>query len=84
MRRLAPRHREVLVLRYVAELSVDEVARHRQAPPQPCPQGARRSLAPRSNPYLTVSQDRRWVYFRSSLASQGIYRVPLAGGRAER
>jgi RNA polymerase sigma-70 factor (ECF subfamily) len=30
--RLAPRHREVLVLRYVAELSVDEVARHLRLP----------------------------------------------------
>jgi RNA polymerase sigma-70 factor, ECF subfamily len=33
LRRLAPRHREVLVLRYVAELSVDEVARQLRLPP---------------------------------------------------
>jgi RNA polymerase sigma-70 factor (ECF subfamily) len=31
--RLAPRHREVLVLRYVAELSVDEVAAQLRLPP---------------------------------------------------
>jgi RNA polymerase sigma-70 factor, ECF subfamily len=31
--RLAPRHREVLVLHYVAELSVDEVARQLRLPP---------------------------------------------------
>ena len=33
LRRLAPRHREVLVLRYVAELSVEEVARQLRLPP---------------------------------------------------
>jgi RNA polymerase sigma-70 factor (ECF subfamily) len=32
LRRLAPRHREVLVLHYVAELSVDEVARQLRLP----------------------------------------------------
>jgi RNA polymerase sigma-70 factor (sigma-E family) len=33
LRRLTPRHREVLVLRYVAELSVEEVARQLRLPP---------------------------------------------------
>jgi RNA polymerase sigma-70 factor (ECF subfamily) len=33
LRRLAPRHREVLVLRYVAELSVEEVAGQLRLPP---------------------------------------------------
>jgi RNA polymerase sigma-70 factor, ECF subfamily len=33
LRRLAPRHREVLVLRYVVELSVEEVARQLRLPP---------------------------------------------------
>jgi RNA polymerase sigma factor (sigma-70 family) len=32
MRRLAPRHREVLVLHYVAELPLDEVARQLRLP----------------------------------------------------
>jgi len=33
MRRLAPRHREVLVLHYIAELPLDEVARQLRLPP---------------------------------------------------
>lgn len=43
-----------------------------------------RSLVPQSNPYYALSQDRRWVYFRSSFEPQELHRVPLAGGRAER
>jgi hypothetical protein len=43
-----------------------------------------RSLVPQSNPYYALSQDRRWVYFRSSFEPRELHRVPLAGGRAER
>jgi hypothetical protein len=43
-----------------------------------------RSLVPQSNPYYALSQDRRWVYFRSSFEPGELHRVPLAGGRAER
>ena len=43
-----------------------------------------RSLVPHSSPDYAVSQDRRWVYFRSSFAPRELHRVPLAGGRAER
>jgi hypothetical protein len=43
-----------------------------------------RSLVPQSNPDYALSQDRRWVYFRSSFEPQELHRVPLAGGRAER
>ena len=43
-----------------------------------------RSLAPATSPYFTVSKDRSWVYFQSSSPSQGIYRVPLAGGTVEK
>ena len=48
LQRLSPRHREVLVLHYVAELPVDEVARQLRCgrdgpePPQPCPSSPRR------------------------------------------
>jgi hypothetical protein len=43
-----------------------------------------RSLAPATYTPFTVSHDRRWVYYMSSFPSQGIYRVPLAGGAAEK
>jgi hypothetical protein len=43
-----------------------------------------RSLAPATSPFFTVPKDRSWVYYQSSFPSQGIYRVPLAGGIAER
>lgn len=43
-----------------------------------------RSLAPATSPYFTVTQDRSWVYFQSTSPSQGIYRVPLAGGAVEK
>jgi hypothetical protein len=43
-----------------------------------------RSLAPATDPYFTVSRDRRWVYFQSTSPSQGIYRVPYAGGTVEK
>jgi hypothetical protein len=42
-----------------------------------------RSLAPATYKPFTVSHDRRWVYYQSSL-QQGIYRVPLAGGTSEK
>ena len=41
-----------------------------------------RSLAPATSYSFTVTGDRRWVYFQSSSPSQGIYRVPYAGGPA--
>ena len=41
-----------------------------------------RSLAPAAGTTFTVTKDRRWVYFASSWPTQGIYRVPYAGGAA--
>jgi hypothetical protein len=43
-----------------------------------------RSLAPATDTAFTVSHDRRWVYYTSTFPSQGIYRVSLAGGVAEK
>lgn len=43
-----------------------------------------RSLAPATYTPYSVSHDRRWVYYTSSLPSQGIYRVPYVGGAPEK
>jgi hypothetical protein len=43
-----------------------------------------RSLAPATSTSFSVTTDRRWVYFSSNSPSQGIYRVPYAGGAATR
>jgi hypothetical protein len=40
-----------------------------------------RSLAPATSTTFTVTGDRKWVYFESSM-DPGIYRVPYAGGAA--
>jgi hypothetical protein len=43
-----------------------------------------RSLAPATYTPYSVSHDRRWVYYTSSLLPQGIYRVPYVGGTPEK
>jgi hypothetical protein len=43
-----------------------------------------RSLAAATSTPYSVSHDRSWVYYTSSLPSRGIYRVPYVGGTPEK
>ena len=43
-----------------------------------------RSLAPATDTPYSASHDRRWIFYTSSLPSQGIYRLPLTGGTPEK
>jgi len=82
----------VLVLVYVAGLSLDEVARELRLPLGTVKSRlnrARKALAEQFGDAAelgaySVSHDRRWVYFKSASPTPGICRVPYAGGSIQK